>query len=89
MNATSPDLHLQKGIASRALVNKGGSTIQDDLNKNYTNGITEGQVAKSVAGTLSCKQVYHITMMKKKSGGPKVKQRVTLESVIFQILINL
>lgn len=72
MNATSSSLDLQKAVASKALAEKGGPEIQEDLRKNYNNGIKEGDIAKSISGSLECEEVYHITMEKRQHGGSKV-----------------
>lgn len=72
VNMTSSNLNLEQGVASRALLAKGGTTIQEDLNTKYSNGIKEGEIAVSNSGNLSCKDVYHITMSKRKRGGHEV-----------------
>lgn len=72
VNVTDPKLDLEQGVVSRALLNKGGQSIQDDLTAKFRNGIKEGDIAESVSGDLNCIAVFHITMTKKKHGGDKV-----------------
>lgn len=72
VNSTSPDLQLQRGALSKAILKAGGSMIQDDCTKNYPNGIDVGEVAVTSAGKLKCSNIYHIAIKHFDNRNPRV-----------------
>lgn len=72
VNVTSQNLDLQRGTASKALLDKGGKEIQAYLKENYKSGIKGGDIAISVPGKLNCQEIYHITLQKKETEREKV-----------------
>ncbi|KAJ8316992.1 hypothetical protein KUTeg_004896 [Tegillarca granosa] len=56
--STSKDLNLKAGKAGANILHEGGQSIQDELKKNYPQGIQHGVVAVSNGGNLKCKQIY-------------------------------
>ncbi|XP_053407521.1 protein mono-ADP-ribosyltransferase PARP14-like [Mercenaria mercenaria] len=72
VNSTSPDLQLQRGALSNALLKAGGSKIQQECNQKYQDGIEVGDVAVTTAGKLKCSKIYHITMKHFDHRNPRV-----------------
>ncbi|CAC5395810.1 PARP10_14_15 [Mytilus coruscus] len=62
VNSVGTDLNLQNGLVSKMLVDKAGSTIQVECDKQYKNGIDIGQIVVTKAGKLKCKNIFHIAL---------------------------
>lgn len=61
VNTTNGQLVLDRGQGvSRCISQAAGSTIQDQLKRDYPNGIKHGEVAESGPGNIkTCKTIYH------------------------------
>jgi len=69
LNVTAPNLDLSQGVASRALLKKAGSSIQEEVNKNKGSGdVAEGGIVASTGWQLKCKNVFHTTLQNRKRG---------------------
>lgn len=64
VNSTSGDLDLTQGAASRSLLQRGGQAIQTECKIKYSNGIKAGEIAVTSAGSLNCKEIYHVVLPK-------------------------
>ena len=62
MNSTSKDLHLDKGVASKAVLRAAGNDMQKECDNNYGRGIKVGDVAVTKGYQLKCKKVYHVAV---------------------------
>ncbi|KAK3597792.1 hypothetical protein CHS0354_006160 [Potamilus streckersoni] len=56
--ATSPDLNLNSGAASKSLLQRGGQSLQDECKINHAEKIQEGDVVDISGGELLCAKVY-------------------------------
>lgn len=59
VNSTSQTLTLGAGNASRAMLQKAGSSIQDECNRKYPKGIQFGEIAETGGGNLYCGYIFH------------------------------
>ena len=59
VNATSADLDLERGNASRALLKAEGYDLQEELRKRYSHGLNVGEIAVTHSYNLPCKYVLH------------------------------
>ncbi|XP_052771969.1 protein mono-ADP-ribosyltransferase PARP14-like [Mya arenaria] len=60
VNSTNKYLDMRVGRVSRQLLAAAGQDVQDECAKNYTEGISYGQVAVTTAGQLrTCKVIFH------------------------------
>ncbi|XP_067656384.1 uncharacterized protein [Haliotis asinina] len=61
VNTTNTHLHLDRGNGVSVCISKAaGSTICDELKRDYPNGIQHGEVAQSGPGNIrTCKAIYH------------------------------
>ncbi|KAL3843265.1 hypothetical protein ACJMK2_021207 [Sinanodonta woodiana] len=50
------------GAIANALSKAAGPSLQAECNKNYPNGIKDGQVAMTSGGSLNCLKVFHIKL---------------------------
>lgn len=73
--STASGLDLNAGQSSKALLEAGGKTLQDDCENNYGGGIDCGEIAVVGPGKLSCKKVY-FGCLPKHSTDPKVAEKV-------------
>lgn len=64
MNSAVKELKLDKGRASKTLLDKAGNTIQQECDQNYANGIKHGEIAVTSGGNLKCKKIYHACLPK-------------------------
>jgi hypothetical protein len=71
VNSTSPDLQLQRGLLSKAILKAGGKRIQDECDRNYPDGIKVGDVAVTTAGHMQCSNIYHISIKHFDSKSPR------------------
>lgn len=63
VNSVGADLNLQNGIVSKKLVDKAGTTIQDECNAKYKDdGINIGEIAVTNAGKLQCQKIFHVAL---------------------------
>lgn len=51
-------MNLKAGKAGTNILQDGGTSIQDELKKDYPQGIQHGDVAVSSGGNLKCKKIY-------------------------------
>ncbi|KAL3864547.1 hypothetical protein ACJMK2_006219 [Sinanodonta woodiana] len=56
--ATSPDLNLNSGAASKSLLQEGGQGLQIECKTKYDEKIEEGEVVDINGGNLQCDKVY-------------------------------
>ena len=73
MNTTGKNLDLRNGAVSASLLKAGGNSIQQELSKNYPQGLGDGEIAVSVGGNLKCRHVLHGSLMNW-DGGDKAVQ---------------
>ncbi|CAC5369063.1 unnamed protein product [Mytilus coruscus] len=62
VNSAVPDLDLNKGRASKALVDAAGKSIQSECTNKYPSGINSKTVAITGPGNLHCKAIFHVTL---------------------------
>ncbi|WAQ98783.1 PAR15-like protein [Mya arenaria] len=79
VNTTAPNLDLTQGAASRALLTKGGRSIQTEVNlKKGPGKLAEGSIVVTSGGNLDCKEIYHTTLQRRRHGrGHIIKTLVT------------
>ncbi|KAK3577206.1 hypothetical protein CHS0354_030477 [Potamilus streckersoni] len=61
-------LLLEDGRVSKALLDAGGRTLQDECSKKYPNGLLGGDIAEVGPGRLDCKTVYFINIPMSENG---------------------
>ena len=59
MNTTSPELYLNAGAVSAAMLKTAGSRLQDDCKQLYPKGIRWGEIAVTNGHLLPCSFVFH------------------------------
>lgn len=59
VNSTAANLKLTQGAVSAKLLATGGANIQAECTAKYPKGISFDQIAKTSAGQLLCKAIYH------------------------------
>ena len=86
VNSTSKNLELNNGQLSRAIFNAAGEQIQNELTKNYPDGIEYNQVAVSTNGKLKDKKfIFHCSI----SDWNQTNQdssRIQLKAILFELL---
>ena len=63
-NATSRDLKLDRGAVSKALLQAGGSTLQQECGKLEPHGVAPGKIVATNGGFLHCQRIYHGPLVK-------------------------
>lgn len=71
VNSTIKTLDLKEGSASKALLKKGGNSIQKECKAKYKDGLKPGEIAVTGSGNLSCKYIYHLYLPAWKEGKNK------------------
>ncbi|XP_069131153.1 protein mono-ADP-ribosyltransferase PARP14-like [Argopecten irradians] len=59
---SSGNLNLKAGRTTKALLDAGGETLQEQCNTNYPQGIRAGEVATTTGGNLNCQYVFYCFM---------------------------
>ncbi|KAI0211929.1 hypothetical protein LSAT2_003192 [Lamellibrachia satsuma] len=59
VNSTNCQLQLERGYVSKALLDRGGQTLQRECQQNAPNGIKCGEVVVTSGGQLNCQFVIH------------------------------
>ncbi|KAI0233840.1 Protein mono-ADP-ribosyltransferase PARP9 [Lamellibrachia satsuma] len=59
VNSTNCQLQLERGYVSKALLDRGGQTLQKECQQNAPNGIKSGEVVVTSGGQLKCQLVIH------------------------------
>lgn len=58
-NSAEKDLNLSRTAVSKSLLTTAGSSLQDECQASWPQGIGYGNVVKTGAHRLPCKAVYH------------------------------
>ncbi|XP_060082622.1 protein mono-ADP-ribosyltransferase PARP15-like [Ylistrum balloti] len=82
VNSSVKELKLDKGIASKCLLEAAGDKIQSECDRDYPNGISHGDLAVTSGGNLSCQKIYHVCLPK--WTGPEEEE--VMESLIYKCL---
>ncbi|KAH9499181.1 hypothetical protein Btru_004357 [Bulinus truncatus] len=61
-------LDLKKGRISQVILREAGLEIQNELDKNYQNGIKPGEFAKTSGGQLFCQNIFYACISRYKQG---------------------
>ena len=78
VNSTNCQLELERGYVSKALLDRGGETLQRECHQNAPNGIKCGEVVVTSGGQLMCQLVIHGACCQWDGGTGRSKQ-VTLK----------
>lgn len=63
VNSVDRNLDLESGAISKSILSKAGYSIQRELQKNYSNGIQEGQIAVTSGGNLKyAKKIFYVSL---------------------------
>ena len=83
VNSTGKDLRLHHGLASRALLERGGKRLQEECDKVAPNGIKYGEVAVTPGCQLQSPYVAHGACCAWKKGAETCKRvRITKNTYI-------
>ncbi|XP_070212581.1 protein mono-ADP-ribosyltransferase PARP14-like [Littorina saxatilis] len=72
VNSTSTDLELRSGAISSSILQAAGVSLQTECKSKYPSGIKSGEIAITKGHALSCKEVYHLSLLS--WAGPHTKQ---------------
>ena len=81
VNSVASNLDLNNGAISSAIYETAGPTIQQELTKNYPNGIKGGQLVSSSGGKMAWKKIYHSHLCNWDNGKGKAEM-VNFECVL-------
>ena len=59
VNSTNRQLQLERGYVSKALLDIGGQTLQNECQQKAPQGVRSGEVVVTSGGKLNCKFVIH------------------------------
>ncbi|XP_041355431.1 protein mono-ADP-ribosyltransferase PARP14-like [Gigantopelta aegis] len=75
VNSTGNRLNLSEGPISKIILEAAGSSIQEECKNNYPNGIESWGVAVTSGGNITCKQIYHICLVRSEWSSVKQKYK--------------
>lgn len=85
LNSTSKNLDLNKGTASKALLQKAGSGLQAECREKYPNGVQPGQLAITAGGNLQCQHVFHTSLVKWSKRNSKQVHQTFIEKCLEEV----
>lgn len=62
VNSTSNGLDLKNGAVSASILAVGGVGLQDECRASYPKGIQTGEIARTSAHGLACREVFHLAL---------------------------
>ena len=86
VNSTNCQLQLERGYVSKALLDIGGQTLQNECQQKAPHGVKSGEVVVTSGGKLNCKFVIHGACCPW-DGGTGGSEKVVLTVMICHIYI--
>ena len=86
VNSTNRQLQLERGYVSKALLDIGGQTLQNECQQKAPHGVKSGEVVVTSGGKLNCKFVVHGACCRW-DGGTGGSEKVVLTVMICHIYL--
>ena len=88
VNSTNCQLQLERGYVSKALLDRGGQTLQRECQQNAPNGIKCGEVVVTSGGQLKCQFVIHGACCRWDGGAGNSEQVTLNDKPYYFVLID-